>query len=142
MRRTLILLTPLLLAGCIKDSATYYAAEDSKEHAITVRAEQEYFWNEALTISLVAANMPDCQRRCPLDSAASAEELAVELFTNGDGVYTVRSGAQVVQIDTKSCTRLADPAPNALGDPVGVYRFDEERLSFTKVAAPAPAPAA
>ena len=136
MRRTLILLTPLLLAGCIKDSATYYIAEDSNDHVITVRAEQEYFWDQTLTLTLVASRMPDCLRRFPMASVASAEDLAVELFAAGENVYSVRSGTELIQVETQGCTQLAAPAPNALGEPVGVFHFGGERMSFDKAAAP------
>jgi hypothetical protein len=39
MRKGLILLAPLLLAGCVNESASYYI--DGNEHALTVRAEQD-----------------------------------------------------------------------------------------------------
>ncbi len=136
MRITLLLLTPLLLAGCIKQSASYYVS-DERDHAITVRAEQEYFWDDAITLTLVAAHFPNCQRAIPLDKVA-APDVVVELFATGEGVFSVRSGAQVVQFDMQSCERLADPAQNALGDAVGVFRLGDEKMDFEPAkAAPA-----
>lgn len=128
MRILLLVLTPLLLAGCIKQSASYYVS-DKRDHAITVRAQQEYFWDDSISLTLVAAHFPDCQRAIPLDKVA-APDVVVELFTSGENVYTVRSGAQVVQFDMQTCTRLADPAQNALGDAVGVFRLGDEKMDF------------
>ena len=136
MRITLLLLTPLLLAGCIKQSASYYVS-DKRDHAITVRAEQEYFWSDSVSLTLVAAHFPDCQRAIALEQVAAAD-VVVELFTSGEGVYTVRSGPQVVQFDTQTCARLPDPAQNALGEAVGVFRLGDEKMDFEPVrAAPA-----
>lgn len=146
MRRFSIVLTPLLLAGCVKGSATYYINESSNEHVITVRAEQEYFWKKEMTLTLVASHMPECQRAFPMESVA-LDEVSVELFSNGDDVYSVRSGGELMQIDTLTCVQLDAPKPTALGQPVGTFFIDEKTVSFEKAAAPAagapaPAPAA
>lgn len=135
MRKILILMIPLLLAGCVKQSASYYIS-DARDHAITVLAEQEYFWNDAISLSLVAARFPDCQRAIPLGKVAG-RDVAVQLFSNGEGVFTVKSGAHVVQVDTQTCTQLAEPAQNALGEAVGVFRLGEQKMGFEPVAKPA-----
>lgn len=135
MRKTLLILTPLLLAGCIKQSGSYYVS-DTRDHAITVRAEQQYLWDDNVTLTLVASHFPECQRAMPL-AKAPKNDVAVELFSNGDDVYTLRSGTQVVQIDTRTCTRLQDPAPDALGQGVGVFSLGpKDKLEFN-LAAPA-----
>lgn len=143
MRRFSIVLTPLLLAGCIKGSATYYINESSNDHVITVRAEQEFFWKKEMTLTLVASHMPECQRAFPMESV-QLDEVSVELFSNGDDVYSVRSGGELMQIDTLSCAQLAEPKPNALGQAVGTFFIDEKTVTFEKAAATpaAPPPAA
>ncbi len=138
MRRLLLLLPALLLAGCFKQSTSYYIGDS--DHALTVRAEQLYLWDDALDVTLVASNMPDCQRQFPL-AKLPVDELTLELFTPDENVYTVRAGTQLWQFDTGNCTQLAAPAPNALGQPVGVFQLnDEEKLVFEAAAAPAAAP--
>ncbi|MES2317977.1 MAG: hypothetical protein V4631_10840 [Pseudomonadota bacterium] len=132
MRKILILLTPLLLAGCIKQSASYYVSE-TRDHAITLRAEQEYFWEDNITLTLVVSRMPDCQRAIPMGKVPKTD-LAVELFSSGDGVFTLRSGSEVLQVDTQSCTQLAAPAPNALGDGVGVFSLGKDKMEFNLAA--------
>ena len=55
----------VLLAGCYNDSATYYV-DSTQEHTLTVRRQQDYFWNEEGRFVLMARRMPDCQRRIDL----------------------------------------------------------------------------
>lgn len=136
MRKTLIVTTLLLLAGCIKQSNSYYVS-DARDHAITVRAEQEYVWDKNITLTVVASRFPDCQRAFKLEKV-NAPDVAVELFTSGENVFTVRSGAELKQIDAQTCAELPTPAPNALGEAVGVFRLGEgEKMDF-QPAIPAP----
>jgi hypothetical protein len=129
MRKTLLLLTPLLLAGCIKQSGSYYVS-DVRDHAITVRAEQELLWDDNITLTLVSSHFPECQRAMPFTKAPKGD-VAVELFSNGEGVFTLRSGTQVMQIDTQTCTQLQEPAPDALGEGVGVFSLGaKDKLEF------------
>jgi hypothetical protein len=139
MRKTLILLTSLLLAGCIDQSGSYYIS-DTRDHALTVRAEQDYFWDDKVTLTLVASHFPECQRALPLAKVPKGD-VQVELFSNGDGVFTVRVGTEVVQVDTQTCTRLADPAPDALGEGVGVFSLGRDKMEFN-LAVPAAGAAA
>jgi hypothetical protein len=142
MRKSLLLLTPLLLAGCVKQSASYYANE-ARTETITVRAEQEYFWDKNITLSLVMARSPDCQRAVPLDKVPM-DDVAVELFSKGEGVYSIRSGAQVLQIELGNCTRLPDPKQEEMGEAVGIFRVgtQKEKMDFESLPAPAASPAA
>ena len=141
MRITLIVLTPLLLAGCVKQSASYYVS-DARDHAITVRAEQEYVWDQNITLSIVAARFPDCQRAIALQKVAKTD-VVVELFTSGDNVFTVRSGDELKQFEMQGCAELPTPAPNAIGEAVGVFRLgDGEKMDFEATAPAAAAPPA
>jgi hypothetical protein len=135
MRKTLLLLTPLLLAGCIEQSGSYYVS-DTRDHAITVRAEQEYFWNDTVTLKLVVSHYPECQRLMPLSKVNKAD-VAVELFSNGEGIFTLRSGSDVIQVDTLNCSALATPAPDALGEGVGVFSLGATDKMEFNLAAPA-----
>ncbi|QYF95400.1 hypothetical protein KY495_09730 [Massilia sp. PAMC28688] len=142
MRKYLLLLAPLLLAGCVKQSASYSLSEE-RDHALSVRAEQEYLWDKNITLSLVAANLPECQRAVPLEKVHQ-DDVAVELFRSGETVFNIRSGEELVQLDMQSCTRLADPAPTELGEAVGVFRLgDGNKMQFeaAETAAPATPPA-
>lgn len=122
MRSTWILLAPLVLAGCIKDSASHYI--DGNEHTLSVRVAQDYFWNKTVGVTVVAARWPDCQRQFNF-GALSESELELELFAAGDNIFSLRAGERLWQIETQNCTLLPTPAPEALGQPIGVFRMDE-----------------
>lgn len=137
MRKTLLLLIPLLLAGCVKQSASYYVS-DARDHAITVRAEQEYFWDKNITLSLVISRFPDCQRAIPMQKVLM-DDVAVEVFATADNVFSIRSGSEVLQVELQNCTQLAEPAQEAMGEAVGVFRVGQgEKMDFEAAAAPAP----
>lgn len=139
MRKTFILLTPLLLAGCIKQSNSYYVGE-TRDHAITVRAEQEYFWSKDITLSVVVARLPDCQRAYQL-LRVPADDVAVELFSNGDDIFTIRSDDEVLQVDAQACAQRPSPPQTALGTPVGIFRIGVgAKMDYETVTPPAGAP--
>jgi hypothetical protein len=140
MRPALLLLTPLLLTGCINETATYFI--DGNEHAISVRARQDYFWSDEVELRVVAARMPDCQRQLVLGKLPIAD-LRVELFAGADNAYTLRAGDQLWQVETGGCTQLEAPARAALGQPQGAFHLDErKKLVFEKAAQPPVAGAA
>ncbi len=122
MRSTWILLAPLVLAGCIKDSASYYI--DGNEHTLSVRVAQDYFWKKTVGVTVVAARWPDCQRQFNFGELPESA-LELELFAAGDNVFSLRAGERMWQIETQNCTLLPTPAPEALGQPVGVFRMNE-----------------
>jgi hypothetical protein len=136
MRKALIWLAPLVLAGCVDESASYYV--DGNQHMLTVRAVQDYFWSRQATLHLVAAHLPDCQRQLVLGQAPLTG-LQVELFASGEQVVTLRAGEHVWQVDTEACAQLPAPA-QASGTPLGEFRLDAaDKLVFAPVAANAAA---
>ena len=145
-RSKFLLLIPLLLAGCVNTSDSYYI--DGPNHSITLRAEQEYFWNDEVMLKMVAARMPDCQRQFPM-TTIPVGELDVELFSGGEGVYSMRGGKQVMRIETHTCTRLTEPTQEELGERLGTFKLNaEKKMVFEKdpahtepAAPPAAAPA-
>lgn len=131
MRRTWVLLAPLVLAGCIKDSASHYI--DGNEHTLSVRVAQDYFWKDAVDVTVVAARWPDCQRQFAFGELPAAG-IELELFAAGENVYSFRAGQRTWQLETRNCTLLPTPAPEALGEAVGVFRMGEEKFVFEKAA--------
>ena len=140
MLRILPLLTALLLAGCIRQSASYYI--DGANHSLTVRAEQAYFWNDDVVVKLVAAHMPGCQRLFPMTTLPAAG-VVIALYAGGDNVYSVRVGTQVMRVETENCTRLTEPTQEELGERLGTFRLNaKNKMVFEKSAAAGPAAAA
>ena len=132
--RKLLLLAPLLLAGCVNDAATYYI--DGTEHALTVRATQTQFWKKEVTLELIAARMPDCQRRIALGDLPIAD-LELELFASGENVYTLRAGEQAWRVETQGCTEMAAPE-QVTGQPLGLFHLDEDKQFIFEAAAETP----
>lgn len=118
------LLAPLLLAGCVNDTASYPI--EGKEHALTIRVVQDYFWSKDATLRLTAARMPDCQRQLELGQVALSG-LEIELFASGPDLYTLRAGEDVWQVETQGCTELEAPAADAVtGQALGSFHLGED----------------
>ncbi|MFC5512456.1 hypothetical protein ACFPOU_15130 [Massilia jejuensis] len=130
--RPFILLAPLLLAGCVDTSATYYI--DGNRHALTVRALQEYFWSKDVTVDLLASRMPDCQRRIALGALPMAD-VEIELFASGENVYTLRAGDLAWRVETDRCSELTTPQ-QVTGEPLGLFHLDEDDKLVFEQAAP------
>ena len=134
----LTLLATIALAGCTSATATYRI--DGADQTLSVRANQDYFWSDVMTVGMVTARMPDCQRKIDLGKMPK-RDFDVEVFDSGQDVYTVRAGEQMWQVNIQSCTNLGEPKAGVAGLPVGNFKFDaEKKLVFLK-AAGAPAAA-
>ena len=51
------LLAPLLLTGCVNDTASYQI--EGNDHALTVRVVQDYFWSKQGTVKQARWNSHD-----------------------------------------------------------------------------------
>ncbi|QNA90922.1 hypothetical protein G4G28_01345 [Massilia sp. Dwa41.01b] len=123
----------MLLAGCVDDSATYYI--EGNQHALTVRARQEQFWKKDVTLELIAARMPDCQRRIELGRLPMSD-VDLELFASGENIYTLRAGEQAWRVETQGCSKM-DAPEQVTGQPLGLFHLDEnKKLVFEEAAAP------
>lgn len=132
MRGLSLLVTALLLTACVKQSGSYYI--NDRDHALTLRAEQQYLWKDTVELTLTAARLPDCQRQIVLGEAP-IDELAVELYSAGDNVYNLRAGTETWQVDTSTCTQTGTPDANALGQPLGSFMLGEDgKMVFEPVA--------
>lgn len=136
MRRISILTLALLLSGCINDSATYNIGDSS--HSLTVRATQDYFWNDQVEISLLISRMPECQRRLVLMQAPDGD-VSIELFASGENRWTLRAGAQQWQLETDDCKLLPDEPKAVLGERLGMFSIQDNKMVFEPGQAGAPA---
>jgi hypothetical protein len=129
-RRFLVLLTPLLLAGCVNESASY--AVSGGDQSLTVLVTQDYFWSRQAGVRLVASRLPDCQRQFDLGKTPLAD-LNVELFSTGENSFLLRSGDEMWQVETQGCTRLPPPSDNVQAQPIGVFHLDgAKKLVFER----------
>jgi hypothetical protein len=125
-----ILLTPLLLAGCVNESTSYVI--DSKDHALTVMVTQDYFWSKQAGLRLIASRLPDCQRQFDLGKTSMAD-LNVELFSTGENTFLLRADDEMWQVETQGCTQLPPPSDNVQAQPIGVFHLDgKKKLVFER----------
>ena len=127
MRKILIVLTSLMLAACVDDSASYYA-DSTGNHALTVHRAQKHFWSGASSVELIMQRLPDCLRRIQLDEMP-ADDVEIELLSGGDNVWTLRAGKEMWQVETQSCTQYPDVKGDG-GELIGVFRADGGKLVF------------
>jgi hypothetical protein len=127
MRNAFILLATLLVAGCVDEAASY---SDANDRTLVMHAEQEHFWDKALSLQLIATNLPDCQHRFALGKLP-AERVDIMVYANGNGVYTLESANQMWRVETNTCGALAPPSAPS-GQPVGSFRMLGDRLVFVQ----------
>jgi hypothetical protein len=127
----------LLLTGCVNDSASFYI--DGRNHALTLLRAQHYFWSDDAQLTLVAARLPDCQRRQDL-MLAPASTVQIDVFANADSSWTLRSGPMLWRVDNDTCAISAGAPADAPGRRVGSFKVLDEALRF-EAAMPAAAPA-
>jgi len=140
MRKILIALLPLLLAGCVDDTASYRT--NGGNLSITVHRAQEHLWSNDVTVEVVVARQPDCQRRVEL-GVIPADEVEFELLSPGDDQWYLRAGQQLWQFETLNCTQYEE-AKGQPGQLLGTYKVEAGKLLFEaakQAAAAAPAPA-
>ncbi len=137
MRKILIPMMALLLAGCVNDSASYYI--DGRDHALTLLRAQDYFWSDDVTLTLVAARLPDCQRRHTL-LPVSASTVQIDVFANPETrSWTLRSSTALWRVDNETCDISVGKLNDAPGQRVGSFKVRDDKLRFD---AEAPQPAA
>ena len=142
MRKLLIVMLSVLLSGCVQDFAIYMF--DGQDHSLTVRRQQRYFWQDTVEVQLMATNLPQCQRLHTLSLDTVADDVTVDVFSAGDGVWNIRMGDQLWQAETTTCNSLVemenDPKAD-LGQPVGKFEVVDDQLTFTAAPQAGAAPA-
>ncbi|MEO7496989.1 MAG: hypothetical protein ABIT83_21520 [Massilia sp.] len=143
IRRILLLTTPLLLAGCINQSANYIYGENT-DQALVVRLDQAYFWKDEVDVKLIAARLPDCQRQFLLTRLPQAQ-LEIGLFSAGDNVFTLRAGGESWRVDMQTCSQVEAAAEKDVGEALGTFKLDAQKKLVFEAApgrgAPSAAPA-
>lgn len=130
MRKALLVLTPLLLAGCVNDAETYYIS--GNEHSITVRAEQSWFWDEDVTLYATVARQPECQRRFALATLLK-KNVQLELYATGENVFTLKTPQEAWTFDTQGCAEVE--TEDSEGELVGTFRLDGSKMVFDQAEA-------
>lgn len=119
-----------LLSGCMQDAASYRI--DDRDHALTLIADQPWFWRQEVDLSIVAARLPDCQRRHELRPAPIAS-IAMEVHQTGDKTYVLRQGKRLYLVETQTCEGfrpLDEEPPGGLGELMGTFKVAGGKLRF------------
>lgn len=139
LRAILCLALLPFVGGCINDAASLQI--EGREHALTLVREQKWFWDNTVQLYVVAARLPECQRRHAL-TPASASQATVEVFMPGPNTYVLRQGARLYLVETRTCEgfqKLDAEPPGGLGVRIGTFRESGDRLRFVAEAPPAKA---
>ncbi len=138
MKKLVLLpLAALSLSGCINDRASYMI--DGHNYGLTVIRDQRFFWDKQLEMSIVAARLPDCQRRHKLPLTAPADT-RIELYQTGSATFVIKLSGVMYLVETTTCEgfqKLADVPPNGLGDHLGDFQDKDGKYVFVPVPAPA-----
>jgi hypothetical protein len=132
----LLLLLPLLLTGCVNESASYSTGGAGD---LTVVVTQDVFWSKRAALRLVASRLPDCQRQHDLGKVPLAD-LNVELFSTGDEQFLLRVGDAMWQVETGNCAELPAPTGDVQAQPIGVFHLDGKKKLVFEAAEGAAAP--
>lgn len=134
------LLLPLLLAGCMNETASLQFA--GPDHALTLQVRQSWFWSPEVELEAVMSRQPDCQRRSRLDGAP-AGDFKVDVLRPDEGEFAepiliLRQGANAYAVSTANCEMQKFASlPAKPGTRLGTFQREGGKLKF--VAAP-PAP--
>lgn len=125
-------LLPLLLAGCVNDTASYLI-EGSKEHTIMLHRVQEWLWRDTVSLTVAASRMPECRGGIEIkDVPRSARpELYQAPPEYAEPIYILKIDDRHWAISTLSCRVQAfDEAPARLGTRLGVFEEKAGKFAF------------
>ncbi len=125
-------LLPLLLAGCVNDTASYLI-DGSKEHTIMLRRVQDWFWQDTVELTIVASRMPECHGGIDIEDVPRSARL--ELYQAppeyAEPIYILKIEDRHYAISTQSCRvqSFGEP-PLDLGALVGVFKEEDGKFRF------------
>lgn len=122
-----------LLAAC-ENSAVAFSVE-GKEHAITLIREQPYVWDDEVRQFVVAARLPQCQKKVAIHPGRTAMT-DLEVFEAGFQLWALRQGARWYLVGTEQCQVQDWDNPDGAppGPAVGRFHLKEGVLTFTAAA--------
>ncbi len=131
-----LLLLPMLLAllaACSDQRAAFEIA--SSQHSLTLIRIQSLDWEKTANYSVVAARLPDCQRRHEMGTAGA--ESKVEVYAPGNDAWILRQGKRMYVVETRTCegfARLEAEPEGGMGPLQGTFEMRRGALSFVATA--------
>jgi hypothetical protein len=138
--RMLLSLLPLLVA--CSDQRAAFEIEGSRQHTLTLIRVQTLPWDKTARYSIVAARMPDCQRRH--DIGAGGADSRLEVYAPGNDAWILKQGKRMYVVETRSCegfARLEAEPEGGLGPQQGSFQMRSGTLAWVPVPAGEPAAA-
>src|SRR5512143_2197230 len=100
----LSLLLPLVLAGCVNDTASYMI-DGNRHDAITLTRSQKWFWEDKVILSVIAARQPDCMGGLEIQDVPGNEPIVLHRAPDEypEPIYILDAGGGHYAISTVSC---------------------------------------
>lgn len=132
MKKLAILLSALLLGAC-GDTQTAYVSEGDSRQSLSVIREQAYLGGPWRT-TLVAAAVPQCQRRYSIEEAAG-RQFAIAVHRPAPGMFILDAGQRwyVVELPTCSFQPYKTPPPEP-GERAGGFEIRDGTLRYVAAA--------
>ena len=123
------------LAGCIQDTASFMINDD-RNHAITLSRSQQWFWDDRVTVAVIAARQPDCLGGLNIKQVPRSAELALYRAPEEypEPIFIMEVKGQYYAISTLSCKvqKFAED-PDDKGVKIGSFKEKDGRLRFAAV---------
>lgn len=132
------LLVPLFLVACSDQRAS--AEIEGSAHSLSLVRITTWPWEKSAQYSIVAAHMPDCQRRHAIGEAPL--DAKFEVYSPGNNAWIVKQGARMFVVETRSCEGFAplDKVPESgLGTLFGTFAMHGDALVFSPASSATPA---
>lgn len=131
-KQALTLLLPLLVA-CSDQRAAFEMG--SSQHSLTLIRVQNFFWERTARYSVVAAHLPDCQRRHEMGPGGA--DIKVEVFAPGNDAWILKQGKRMYVAETRTCegfARLESEPETGMGPLQGTFQMRGGTLVFVAAA--------
>lgn len=125
------LLVVLPLAGCIQDTASYALPE--KDHAITLIRNQTWFWQDTLSLDVVAVRLPDCNAGMRVRDVKVNADIALSRAPDEypEPIFILRVDQRHFAVSTRSCqVQEFQETPPDLGTPLGHFKGVDGKFAF------------
>jgi len=126
-----LILSLVVLTGCLQDSASYSFAE--KDHAITLIRNQQWFWQDSLEVEVVILRLPECNgggRILDLtrDSKIRLYQAPAEY---AEPMFILKAGKRAFAIGDRSCRfEPFKEMPDDLGVKLGIFKEVDGQFRF------------
>jgi hypothetical protein len=131
-RNVLLLWVPLTLAGCISDTASYMI-EGDRNHAIIVTRSQNWFWEDTVSLTVLATRQPDCMGGLEIHNVPSRDPIILHQAPDEypEQIYIMDAGGKHYAISNQSCrVQKFETTPADMGPTIGSFRTVDGKFQY------------